>query len=481
MKRSLLLCCALSISTVCYAGECGKSKEKSKSEAPKGQSGIVLRSEQEGMPELSISGVATVSLNHTSGDVEYYDGKNQPDQIKSDQKSTAESSKDSSKIRLVGGCTDIAFAAKGTLPNDWIYGAVIALDAERGNTGVDKMYIYTERDNVGTFQAGNVRGADALFIYDGQRLMGGLCGADGSYPYDLDYATGVISPCYVIGFSNKATKVSYFTPTVRGFQAGVSVTPDTKHIGTTAKDSGSGDTAQGNDAGLFVKGDQDKERPSGRNSIAFGLGHTWDFNNGWKSAFGAVYVMEDSRPVETNCYVGDVIAEKAAVPGSAPEVRKIKIRNARAFHLSGTVTYKDWSIAAGYINNGKSRLPVDEAYTADGGASVIPGGFLVAKGGDAGSAWNIGTKYVFGQWTFASVFHRTARNVTSDQSAKGVIVSFSAEYQVCPGFKVFGEVDNIVTHTCDYACAVYNLVHEKKEAIKKQRAFFVAVGAKVTF
>ncbi|MDR1233970.1 MAG: porin [Holosporales bacterium] len=496
-KCSLLSYCALFVIFSCHAeehshAEAQDDKGEKEKDAKEKQEGIVLRAEKDGMPDFNIFGAATVSLNHVSSNITYYNGENKPDQIKTDQKSTSETSKDSTKMRIVGGCTDIGFSAKGSLPNGWAYGATISLDAERGNTGVDRMYLSAERNNVGTFHVGNVRGADSVFAFDGQRLMGGLCGADGSFPFDLDYSTGVISPCYVIGFTNKATKASYFTPTIMGFQAGISITPDTKHIGTMAKDSGSGDSTPGNDPGLFIKGDNDKERPSGRNNIAFGFSHAWDFNNGWKTNFGAIFVTEDSKPIETNCYVGEIVGKKDAVgkdgdanyqkevEASAPVARKIKLRNAGAFHLSGTVTYKDWSFGAGFINNGKSRLPTGEMYT-DGGKDVIPGGFLVAKDGNAGHAWNIGTKYVFEQWTFAAVFHKTSRKVTANQKANSTILSFSAEYQFCPGLKVFCELDNIVTHSCDYACAVYNLVHAKKDAIQKQSAFFVAVGAKVTF
>jgi hypothetical protein len=328
----------------------------------------------------------------------------------------------------------------------------------------------------------------------GQQLMGGIYGADGAYPADLDYATGVIGPVYLVGYSSKATKIVYYTPKINGFQAGFSVAPDTKHVGHAAKDKETGDSSAGNDAGLFVKGDKDSERPSGRNHFAFGLKHAHDFENGWSTQFGAAFLMEDSKPVETNCYVGDVIDKKdavgtegqdgyePAVEASTPVSRRLKLRNSKAFYLSGTVSYKNWSFGAGYLNNGKSRLPKDSEFTADDNKAVIPGGFLVAKDGNAGHAWNVGAKCaVNDQWSITGVYNRTHRKVTAGQSASANIYTLSVEYVVCPGLKLFGELDQVSTKSCDYACAVYNLVRTKKNAIKKQSATFIAVGAKVSF
>ncbi|MDR1476397.1 MAG: porin [Holosporales bacterium] len=489
-KAGLIALCVGSISSVCIANEdqdIDEQVEKSGAETNP------LKPEKDGKPEFDIFGSAAVHFGHTSPDMTYYDGKNAPKQIKTNQKSGDESSKDSSKPMMCAGEAEVNFSAKGTLSNGWRYGAFLSLDAMKNDTGIDKAYISFERDNFGTIHAGNVRGPESNFMCGGQQLVGALFGADGAYPSDLDYATGVINPVYVLGFSNKATKIAYYTPIINGFQAGVSMTPDTKHVGHDAKDSGSGDSGLGNNPGLFIKGDKDKERPSGRNNFSIGLRHTHDFLNGWSTAFGTAFLMEDSKPIETNCYIGDVIDKKdaigtegqpgyeAAIEASAPVPRRLRLRNAKAFYVSGTVSYKGWSVGAGYINNGKSRLPKTEEFTTPDGKSVIPGGFLVAKDGNAGQVWNLGASYTTGRWTFAGVYNRMSRKVTEGQRTAGNIYTFAVEYLACPGLKFFGEIDQISTHSCDYACAVYNLVHEKKNAIKKQSATFIAVGAKVSF
>ncbi|MDR0744652.1 MAG: hypothetical protein LBE97_01720, partial [Holosporales bacterium] len=52
----------------------------------------------------------------------------------------------------------------------------------------------------------------------------------------------------------------------------------------------------------------DSEKPSGRNSIALGLTHGHSFENGFGTKIAAVYLMENTHPIHTDCYVGDVVA-----------------------------------------------------------------------------------------------------------------------------------------------------------------------------
>lgn len=498
MKKILLVTASVfAIASSCYADTTDKIMKKEG--VGKGDKAII--EERGGMPEFDISGSASFFGSSSDPSITYYGGENQPAQIKTDQKSNTKTDKDTSLTRFVGGEAEIVFAAKGDLINGWKYGAKLALDAMKDDTGIDKMYLIFERDNIGTFHAGNVKGPESTFLASGQNLIGATCGVDGTVTHDLNYATGVISGINMVGVSGKSTKIVYYSPKLFGLQLGLSIAPDTKHHGHNDKDWHSGNASNGNDYGLFTKGDKDKERPSGRNNIALGLKHEHDFGNGWSTKISGVMVMEDTQPVNTNCYVGDTdtktykettsYTNKELTEGKSttyteqlvgPVATKIKLRNARSYHFTGTVTYKDWSFGAGYLNNGKSRLPVDSTYTSDTGLAVLPGGFIAAKDSNAGHAWNIGARYNLGKnWSFAGVYHRTDRKVTAGQKATGNMFTFTTDYLVCPGLKLFVEVDHVVTKSSDYACAVYNLVRDKKDAIKKQHATLFAIGAKVSF
>ena len=490
MKKILLVTASIfAIASSCYADTTDKTMKNEG--VGKGDKAII--EERGGMPQFDISGSASFFGSSTNPDITYYGGKN----ITTEQKSNAKTNKDTSATRFVGGDAEIVFAAKGDLVNGWIYGAKLTLDAMKDDTGIDKMYLIFEKNNIGTFHAGNVKGPESTFLASGQNLIGGTCGIDGTVTHDLDYATGVISGISMVGVSGKSTKVVYYSPKIYGLQFGISLAPDTKHLGHNDKDWHSGDASNGNDYGLFSKGDKDKQRPSGRNNIGLGLKHENDFGNGWKTKVSGVMVMEDTKAVdtyfgntdstykETTSYTNKELTEGKSTTYTSqpatPVATKIKLRNAHAYHLTGTVTYKDWSLGAGYLNNGKSRLPVASTYTSDKELAVLPGGFIAAKDSNAGHAWNIGARYNYNKWSFAGVYHRTDRKVTGNEKATGNMFTFTTDYLVCPGLKMFVEIDHVITRSSDYACYVYNSVRDSKTAIKKQNTTLFAIGAKISF
>ena len=295
----------------------------------------------------------------------------------------------------------------------------------------------------------------------------------------------------MIGCSGKSTKFVYYSPKIYGFQAGFAVTPDTKHRGREAKDwQPATDHAPGNDGGLYVhkKGDS---KPSGRNNMVFGLTHNHEINSDWSTQVAALYLIENTQPVNISDYFSGTIANPPKGSGGS-----IKLRNARAWQLTGTVTYRDWSLGSGYLNNGKSRLPVDATYVSTT-TPVTPGGFLANKGGNAGQAWNAGLQYMYEKWAFAGVYTNTSRKVTNSytnaaggtngaEKSTGNIYSFTTDYTVCSGLKVFAEVDLVSTKASNYACAITNLAKyttspTSLDAIKKQNSAVFVLGVNITF
>lgn len=416
---------------------------------------IVKQEDSANKPQLIISGSAEVHANFTSPDHTYYERN--PVGYK-------KTNKDSSMTRICAGEANIAFEAKGALDNGLKYAAIIDIDTMKDDTGVDKMYVKFSRAGFGTLEMGNVKGPDAKFIYDGQRLLGGTCGVDGTVVHDIDYAPGVVSPVYMIGYTNKATKVAYYSPKIWGFQFATAITPDTKQHGHNDKDWHAGSASNGNDNGMFLKGDG-KQKPSGRNNIVFALSHSHEFENGLTTRLSGVYLFEDTKALDVN---------SGRISGS-----DIKLRNARSYHLSATVGYKQLQIGAGFINNGKSRTPKNASELTN------IGNFLSTEKSNAGRAWNIGAKYILDDhWAFSTVFHKTQRRVDEGQKTKGNMLTFAVEYKVCDGLMLFTEFDHISTRSTETACNRYNMIFsddKDKNAIKKQKCQLLAIGAKVSF
>lgn len=471
MKKLLLIASVIAAAS-CYAQSNteqqttfeGKSVKQEKS-AKKPQSNTeqqtafeeksVKQEESANKPQLIISGSGEVHGNFTSPDHTYY---------KSNPAGYKKTNKDSTMTRICAGEANIAFKAIGGLYNWGKYGVVIDIDTMKDDTGVDKMYVMFYINGLGIFEMGNVKGPDVKLVYDGQRLIGGTCGVDGTVVHDIDYASGVISPVYMIGYTSKAAKIAYYSPKIWGFQFAAAITPDTKQHGHNDKDWHAGSASNGNDNGMFLKGDG-KQKPSGRNNIVFALSHSHEFENGLTTKLSGVYLFEDTKALDV---------KSADADGS-----DIKLRNARSYHLSATVGYKQLQIGAGFINNGKSRTPKN--------ASEIRniGNFLSTDKANAGRAWNIGAKYTLDDhWAFSTVFHKTQRRVDEGQKTKGNMLTFAVEYKVCDGLMLFTEFDHISTKSTKTACDRYNMIFsdpKDKNAIKKQKCQLLAIGAKVSF
>ena len=451
-------------------------------------------------PQLVIGGSAEVHANFGSPDQTYYDGN---------PKEAEKSDKDTSMTRICAGEANIDVKAIGTLANGVRYQAEFGIDAMKDDTEVDKMYVSFSKDGWGTLQVGNLKGPDAKCIYGGQQLLGGTGGLDGTVTHEIDFATGVISPINLIGYSNKATKVVYYSPKMYGFQLGFAFTPDTKQHGHNDKSRQIGSSSNGNDNGMFQKGDG-SQKPSGRNNMAFAITHEYEFKNGIGTKISAVYVCESTKKVTTKSYG---YYEYQTAQENAPNrqdqcniadndapTKDVKLRNASSFALSATVSYQKWSFGVGYLNNGKSRTPKDiivkkipgtdpnaAQYGIDPANTRIytVGNFLGTENSNAGQAWNCGVQYRFNDnWTFSGVYHHMSRKVDTGAKTHGDALNLAAEYKICDGLMVFFEYDYVKTKSHDIACKAYNsLSKDKKDrnAIKKQTANLFVVGAKISF
>ncbi|MDR1391086.1 MAG: porin [Holosporales bacterium] len=411
-------------------------------------------SKTDNIPQFTISGAAAVHSNFSSPKNRYY--------IENPQEADKKD-KDSTMPRISAGEANILFNAKGFLPNGIEYSATVDLEVMKGATGVDKMYL-SFLGRFGIIQVGNVKGPDGKSIYSGQQLIGGTTGVDGTVPHDMDYAAGVISPICMVGYSSKATKIVYYSPIIHGFQFGIGITPDTKHHGHNDKSRGTGSSSNGNDDGVFIKGDADKQKPSGRNNVAMSISHFHDFESKFSTKLAAVLLFEDTRKVKI-------------------DDKDVELNNAKAYHLSGTVGYNDKIfVGVGFIDNGKSRIPKETVYDYE---NVRYGNFMSTKDGNAGHAWNVGIRYnLDDKWSFSSVLHKVQRKVSAGERTKGDMLTFAIDYKVCDGFMLFAEFDHIKTKSCKSACEQYNSVFKDakdKNAIAKQRCQLFVIGAKVSF
>ena len=424
--------------------------------------------------KFKVSGYATFGGAAAFSNCKYYDGEKPCNMIRINQKSTNQTKADKDGLDLIMGEAEVDFKAEGKTDNGLEYNALIALQAEKSDIDIDKAFITLKHDQIGKLQGGNFKGPDDAYVFSGQQLLNANYGIDGIITSQLDYATGCINPRGPIGFSNKSTKIAYYTPSLYGFQLGVSYTPDTKHFGHNERDRTVGTKSTGNNT-IFQKGDDDKEKPCGLNNVALGIKYDNDFGNGFKIKAGVVFVTEKTRDITTACYIGDITSE------SKPIQEKIKLNNTKSWMASLCLTYNKLSVAGGYYNSGKSRLPKAEEYNKDGQSRLFPA-FMIDKDGDAGSAWNIGIKYeLTDKFSIVGVYHNASRKITNNQNATAQVFTIGADYKINKYFKIFGEIDILNSESSSYACSLYNLNRKDKNALIKTKSTLFSTGITVSF
>ncbi|MBR1944229.1 MAG: porin [Alphaproteobacteria bacterium] len=428
-----------------------------------------------GAIKLKVSGYATFGGAAAFSNNEYYDGTNACSSIKTEQKSTSQTKEDKDGLDLVNGEAAVKFKADGKLDNGFDYGALIEIQAEKGDIDIDKAFLTLNQEKFGTLKGGNFKGVDNDYFFSGQQLLEANFGIDGIITSQLNYATGCINPRGPIAFSNKSTKIAYYTPSFGGLQLGVSYTPDTKHFGHDKRDRTIGTKSTGNNT-IFQKGDDDKEKPCGINNVAVGIKYDNDFGNGFKLKTGVVFITENTRDITTTCYTGDITSESKSTQET------IKLNNAKSWMASLCLTFNKLSIAGGYYNSGKSRLPMTDEYTTKDGKSRIFPAFMIDKDGDAGHAWNVGIKYEFtDKFSMVGVYHNASRNITKGKTANAQVFTIGADYNINKYFKIFGEIDILNSQSLPYSCSMYNLNRKEKDAIIKTKSTLFSAGMTVSF
>ena len=423
--------------------------------------------------KLTISGQAAVSAAGTTSKNTYYNGEKPCSSIKTDQKSKGKTKLDGDGVDLVAGEAELDFDVKGKLNNGNEYGASIVINAEKSDIDIDKMYVYLKNECYwGHVICGNLKGPDDKYVFSGQKLLEANFGVDGIINSHLEYATAVLKPRGPVGFSNKATKLVYYSPTFAGFQLGFSYTPDTRHVGHEGRNQGS--TSLGKNQ-LYEPEGTTSDKLYGLHNVAAGIKYDKDFGNGFKLKAGFVFVNERTQALETECYTGDITEE------SKPETKTIQLNNANDWIASLSVTYKKLTLAFGYYRAGKSRLPKLDEYENN---RMFPT-FMVDKDGDSGHAWNIGVKYeLTDNWSVTAVFHDASRKTTADEKATAKVLTLATDYKINKNFKVFAEIDVSDSKSSPYACSIYNLLKKEdknKTAIIQNKSLLFSTGIELKF
>lgn len=238
---------------------------------------------------------------------------------------------------------EVHIKADGKTGNGLFYGARIELLASTSDTsGADEASIFI-RGNWGRIELGDNDGAADIFSMLAPTV--GIGQINGSYANYIPTASRPAGNSKDTGGgmfkaldSDDSTKVTYTSPRIEGFQAGISYVPEND-------DQASGELVQFSDA----SGNQ-------RDMIETGFNYTRKISD-VNLRLGGAYTMADAKD------------------GSGRE-------DIASWNLGAQVTYADVTFGGGYVDNGDSN---NNAGVAN----------------DDETAWNVGARYRKGDWGVA--------------------------------------------------------------------------------
>ena len=336
---------------------------------------------------------------------------------------------------------EIRFIARARADNGLRYGLKIELDIDEfsGDVGTDEARIQLS-GGWGTMRLGDDDGVEEVMTYAGENLMIGQSGFDGGLGSGFDFLGAFPRGPDLVGDTEDATKISYFTPRFLGIQAGVSFTPDSGH------DLGE-DRSRIKNIDLRAPGRSffNPRFVDTETNVAAGVNFVHNFG-GLNLAASAIAVRADAETMQITTELDD----------SGDET--IPIEDVFSWQAGGTIGWGGFALGGGYGESGDSLSFGDLASLLsdedgiDDLASVDPDYHF----------WNAAARYRSGPfaahlgyfksesqgWLWRS-FDIAGGAVGGDDvilfshETEIDIYTVGAEYVLAPGLKFYAEYDHI--------------------------------------
>jgi outer membrane protein OmpU len=308
--------------------------------------------------------------------------------------------------------SEIHFTVEGTADNGLEYGAVIELEADVDNTDVqqngggnaDKAYLFTQ-GAWGRLEGGNNTDAAEALSVNSATFASGTGGVDGDfYRYagsptlaafvirpDLPLANAGAGASTAQEVDEDATRLTYYTPRIAGFQAGASFTPNSNAVGFTA--------------------------PS-----TVGIENAWsggvNFTTQW-----------------------DMFAIKLAATGERGQMKNgatFADDDLRAWDLGGNVSFAGFTVGGSYAHLGH-LITDDGQTTSGGGVTTSTAGNLIDV--DGAHYWDAGVGYAWGPFSASASYLNSKVDplgAGDDNKFNNIVVG--VDYKAAPGLVPYAEV-----------------------------------------
>jgi len=291
-----------------------------------------------------------------------------------------------------GDEAEIKISSKNTADNGLEYGVVIELNALTDDVDAsDEVYAFVDSDAWGRIEMGDQDDVTDRMFIEAADVMVGRAGFDGDVVDFFQFGSGG----GVIEAGNDetsdATKVSYFTPRIGGFEFGVSLTPDDGNNGLSAQETD-------NDGNY-------------ENVVGLAANYVAAFDN-VKVALSVTGEFGDSESSSGAANEGDL----------------------NTISIGGSVEYDGFIVGAGYV---------DFAEKGQKNTNIL-------IGENSGSYWDVAVAYRSGPWGASLGYFSSEKGQPAGKGGdtKIDIVSLDGEYEVAPGWITavsinFVDADNI--------------------------------------
>lgn len=258
------------------------------------------------------------------------------------------------------------------------------------------------KNDMGTLRVGDTRGVDDFMATGAFTVMGATGGFAGNYANAVNPTYSAIYKLDLGGTAAKkeATTMTYVTPRVNGFQAGVSFTPNAEHRG---EGKVSNNTSIVNTKKSFDV-----------NQSAYGVNYMNTFANGVDVKVSATGLFGQTKGGRGNTLS---FVRKDGTVGTSSAAHKTK-----AYALGGLLGYKGWQFGAEFMDNDKSQMPT------------------AALGSDAGKLYSGALGYTIGNDTFTGGYlHGTRKVGAGFRKTKTNVYSVTWDKKLAPGLSVYAE------------------------------------------
>jgi hypothetical protein len=349
---------------------------------------------------------------------------------------------------------EIRFIARARADNGLRYDLKIELDVDTssGDVETDEARIQLS-GGWGTMRLGDDDGVEEVMTYAGENLMIGQSGFDGGLESGFDFLGAFPRGPDLIGDTEDATKISYFTPRFLGFQAGVSFTPDSGHDLSEGRSRIKSFDLRAPSSSFF------RPAPFGvdtENNVAAGVNFVRNFG-GLNLAVSAIGLWADAetRQVRSVLDADDVL-----------DPDPFEIEDVFSWQAGGTIGWRGIALGGGYGESGDSLSFGDLAKrlneATDGGTTPPEPPDLASVDPDY-HFWSAAARYRSGPFAAHLGYFRSEsqgwewRRVevgdSGDTDQDDVnffsfeteidIYTLGAEYVLAPGLKFYAEYDRI--------------------------------------